>query len=179
MRRNRRTDDAREFEDFAASAEQRLYRQAYLLTGDRQSAQDLVQEALVAVLLAWRRVDSPHAYAQRCLVHAFLGQARRADRGRQLVALTHWARPVESPRPTETVDDRVALMDALATLAPRMRTTVVLRYWEDLSVEQTAVAMGCSEGTVKSTSSKALAHLRTALGDTFSGRASTTHGRTS
>lgn len=178
MRTRRRADETVEFEEFVAAAQQRLYRQAYLLTGESQAAQDLVQSTLVGLFLAWRRVDNPHGYARRTLVHEFLGQVRRADRGRRLAALAPWATTDATSHPTDAVTDRVALMDALATLTPRMRTVVVLRYWEDLSVEQTAALLGCSEGTVKSTSSKALAHLRAHLGDAYHERVPSISERT-
>lgn len=158
------------FTEFVTEAQQRLYRQAYLLCGERHDAQDLVQATLVKLFLAWRRVDNPYAYAQRTMVRTFLAERRRLRRQQELHRL---AGPASSPANDADVGTRRTVLDALAALPPRMRAVVVLRYWEDLSVEQAAAALGCSTGTVKSSSSKALTHLRDLLGETFAEQATT------
>lgn len=155
--------DAR-FIAFAREAEPRLVRQALALTGDPHTALDLVQTTLLTVYLHWSRIDTPLAYAQRTLTREFLSDRRR--RGRELV--TDTPTPTGgTPGPAEAVATRGVTLAALLDLPPRMRAVVVLRYWEDLSVEETARLLGCSTGTVKSTASKGLAKLRYALGEAF------------
>ncbi len=159
MRRARR--DAA-FSAWAGDTQQHLYRRAYLLTGERESARDLVQQVLLSTYLAWPRVDHPTAYATTSLLRAFL---RAAERGRREVPSETFE---DLLAPQQTPDDSLTLLDALRELPPRMRATVMLRFWDDLSVRETAGLLGCTEGTVKSTTSKALAHLRTRLGDDLS-----------
>lgn len=153
-----------EFTAYAAAAQQRLLRQGYLLTGSREAAQDLVQATLTKMYVAWPRIDNPPAYAYRTMMRGFLETRRRSERERQLHRLSD-AVPVASD-PAHTLTVRAAL----AELPPRMRAVVVLRYWEDLSVEQTATALGCTTGTVKSTASRGLAQLRELLGGAFDER---------
>ena len=142
-----------------------LRRTAYLVCGDWHRADDIVQDALYKLYLAWARVDrsgNPLAYARRVVVNAALDNGRRP-----------WRREV----PTEQLPDRVAvhgdtagthaardeMLAALIILAPRQRACVVLRYYEDLSVEQTAELLGCSPGTVKSQTARGLDSLRHAM----------------
>jgi RNA polymerase sigma-70 factor (sigma-E family) len=154
---------------FAVFVEQRstaLVRTAYLLTGDRGHAEDLVQTALLRTARHWARArDAPEAYVRRVLVNL------SRDRVRSL-----FRRPRESPLPDEVdiwsvdagyeqVTERRAVVRALAQLAPRQRQVIVLRFFEDLSVEQTAELLGFSAGTVKSYTSRALARLRELLAD--------------
>lgn len=150
-----------EFAAWAGDGQHRLYRQAYLLTGEAESARDLVQATLLKVFIAWRRVDNPPAYAYRTLVNLFLRDRRQQERERRAHLLEDT--PAAEPDPGLAL----TLLEALDELTPRMRSVVVLRYWEDLSVDDTARALGCSAGTVKSTSARALAHLRARLGPTF------------
>ena len=153
-----------EFAEFAAIEQQRMYRRARLLTGDADAAQDLVQTTLVKLYVAWSGVDQPAAYAHRVMVRTFLDGRRRSRRERELLAL-------REPRRSDPEPDRVmTVLGALAELPPRARAAVVLRYWEDLSVEQTAVALGCSAGTVKSLSSRGLERLRELLHEAFEER---------
>ncbi|WP_205471975.1 SigE family RNA polymerase sigma factor [Nocardioides sp. SYSU D00038] len=150
-----------EFTEFARGQQQRMYRRAYLLTGSREEAQDLVQTTLVKLYVAWPRVDQPAAYAYRVLVRAFLDGRRRSERERALHV------PIEPAAPPPDPDRALTLLAALAELPPRTRAAVVLRYWEDLPVAQAAAALGCTPGTVKSLSSRGLALLRDLLGETF------------
>jgi len=153
-----------EFAEFAATEQQRLYRRARLLAGNADAAQDLVQATLVKLYVAWPRVEDPAAYASRVLLRTFLDGRRRSQRERELHALA-------DPQRAETDPARVmTVLAALADLPPRTRAAVVLRYWEDLSVEQAALALGCSAGTVKSLSSRGLERLRELLHDTFEER---------
>jgi RNA polymerase sigma-70 factor (sigma-E family) len=153
------------FTEFAAGAQQQLFRRAYLLAGDRDSALDLVQNTLTAMYVAWPRIIDPPAYAHRTLVRSFLSTKRRKVRERE--------RLEQLPVPTDAMpapEHALTVLAALGQLPPRMRSVVVLRYWEDLSVEDTAAALGCSTGTVKSTSSRGLAQLRVLLGEAFEER---------
>jgi len=150
-----------EFSEFAAAAHSRLRSTAYLLCGDWERAADHVQEGLIRVYVAWPRLvrrGGELAYARKAVVSAFLDASRKRS---------STERPTESDteRPSGEdvathVSDRAALMAALARLPQRQRACVVLRYFEDLDVRETAVALRCSEGTVKSQTSRALASLR-------------------
>ncbi|GAA2329748.1 SigE family RNA polymerase sigma factor [Dactylosporangium salmoneum] len=153
------TDD--EFERFATAVSPSLLKTARLLTGDWHLAQDLLQTTLAKVYARWGRSDtweSPVGYARRVMVNTHCTWYRRMWRHE----LPHDVLP-ERHGGTEAMDT-VALADALhralIRLTPRQRAIVVLRYYDDLSVEQTAAVMGCSQGTVLSTTSRALAHLR-------------------
>lgn len=164
MGRDASTDEA--FTDFAASSQSRL-RSTALLCGDWEHASDYVQEGLVRVYVAWprlKRQGSELAYARRAVLSAFLDSNRKRS--------TH-----ERPAPqlpdqpsrldvAEAVTDRAALMAALGALPRRQRACVVLRYFEELDVRETSVALGCSEGTVKSQTSRALDSMRNLLKDT-------------
>lgn len=155
-------------EVFVAAEHAGLLRAAYLLTGDHSAAQDLTQETLIRLLTQWRRVahaDSPRAYSRKVLLNVFLGGRRRAWR-----AEVPHADPPEQPTwsPYDAVDDQDVLRAALLALPPRQRAAVVLRHYEDRSEAETALALGCSTGTVKSLTSRGLASLRSRLGDVAS-----------
>lgn len=152
-----------EFTDFAAQAQDRLFRQAVLLTGDREAAHDLVQNTLVKMYVAWPRVESPAAYAQRTMVRTFLDDRRKVRREAEL-----W-RPIDGRATEHDPAQTVTVREAIASLPPRMRAVVVLRYWEDLPVDRVADLLGCSPGTVKSSASRGLDHLRVLLGETVAG----------
>ncbi len=157
--------EVEDFAEFAAASEQRFYRHAYLLCHDREQARDLVQTTLLKLYPVWGRIRGNahlHAYAHKTLIRAYLDGQRRFRRERDLVAL-----PESSPVAADRPDLRMTVVDALATLPPRARAVVVLRYWEDYSVAQTAEILSCSEGTVKAQSSRALSLLRQRLGDSF------------
>lgn len=153
------------FTEFAAAAQQQLFRRAYLLVGDRDSALDLVQNTLTAMYVAWPRVVDPPAYAHRTLVRSFLSTQRRRLRERERLEQVP-----EATDGTPTPEHTLTVLAALGQLPPRMRSIVVLRYWEDLSVDDTAALLGCSTGTVKSGSSRGLARLRVLLGEAFEER---------
>ena len=152
---------AEEFAEFARVMSPRLRRTAFLLCGDWHTAEDLAQTALTKVFVSWRRIrrqDAVHAYTNRTLVNAYLTH-RRLKRTGEVVTGWFPERPAEDPAP----ETRMMLLDALATLPPRSRAVVVLRYWADLSVEQAADVMGCSPGNVKKLSARALDKLRVTL----------------
>jgi RNA polymerase sigma-70 factor (sigma-E family) len=154
---------AEEFIEFAAVTSPRLRRTAFLLCGDWHTAEDLAQATLIKMFASWRRVsrkDAADAYATRTLVHTYLADRRRKRVG-EILTDTLPERPVQ-PQAPET---RMVVLDALATLPPRARAVVVLRYWSDLSVEQVAAMLDCSAGNVKRQSARALDKLRILLGD--------------
>jgi RNA polymerase sigma-70 factor (sigma-E family) len=154
--------DAREqFREYAVGAQPHLRRSAYLLCGNWHTAEDLVQTTFGRLFRSWPRVmraDSVDAYARTVLYRAFL-DLKRKDRA--TVALDNAPEP---PSPADDADLRLSVRSALDTLPPRARAVVVLRFWEDLTVEQTAGALGISSGTVKSQTSRAIAMLRQQLG---------------
>jgi RNA polymerase sigma-70 factor (sigma-E family) len=150
------------FEDYVAEQGQSLFRLAYVLTSDAHRAEDLTQTALVAAYRHWRKVEaarSPHAYVRRLLVNAYLDWHRRrwsTERPTDTAA----AEPSVVADPAEGVATRDQLRRMLATLAPRARTVLVLRYYADLDDSAIADAMGVSASTVRATTSRALATLR-------------------
>lgn len=156
-------DRDREFADFVRAQRSGLVATARLLAGgDPHLAEDLVQTALVRVYLAWRRARSgnPVAYARRTLVNCATDHHRRAFTRREHTADTMPDRAVHDD---DSGGTDPALLAALATLPPRMRAAVVLRHVHDLSVDDTADALGCTAGTVKSQTSRGLEKLRAAL----------------
>jgi RNA polymerase sigma-70 factor (sigma-E family) len=137
-----------------------LVRTAYLLTGDRHAAEDVVQSTLAKAYRSWPRVlrsDNPDAYVRRILVRSNLDRFRKRRVTERLVD-----RPPESSGvdPADAIAQREVLVGALAELPERQRAVVVLRYWEDLSEAEIAHTLGCAPGTVKSQAAKALAKLR-------------------
>lgn len=153
-----------EFAEFAGARQQRMYRQAYLLCGDPEHAQDLVQSTLLKLYRAWPRVSRAQyvdAYSRKTLVRTYLDAQRKWRRERDAHRLP------DPPMSAGSADLRITLLAALAELPARARAVVVLRYWDDLSIEQTAEALGCSVGTVKGQSSRALAVLRDRLDSSF------------
>jgi RNA polymerase sigma-70 factor (sigma-E family) len=157
-----------DFQDFVAARGTHLYRTACLLTGgDTHLAEDLVQETLGRMYAGWggrRRIDNPAGYAQTVLVNAFISSRRKKSSREQPVA--------EVRHPAAAVGDgdadlRLTLVAALGRLAPQDRAVLVLRYWEDRSVEDTATALKLTAGAVRSRSGRALARLRDQLGADF------------
>jgi RNA polymerase sigma-70 factor (sigma-E family) len=171
MRVPRRATARAEFESFVDGCADELLRAAYLIAWDLAEAEDLVQETLLRVARRWprvRRMDTPRAYARRILVNlAIDGAGRRSRRRGELDpadSVTLDARADESAASEfGTLDTRAELLTALGQLAPAQRVVLVLRYFEDLTEAQTARALGCSVGTVKSTASRGLARLREEL----------------
>lgn len=149
------------FAEFAVASRGRLRRTAYLMCGDWDRARDHVQEALVRVYVRWpklQRRGGELAYARRAVASVVIDESRRRS-SRELPTDPDLA--IASPEDVAAaVTDRAALMAALAALPARQRACVVLRYFEELDVRETATALGCSEGTVKSQTSRALSSLR-------------------
>lgn len=147
------------FEEFVAARSASLLRTARLLTQDPALAEDLVQTVLGKCWVAWPRIrrDNPTPYVRRVLVNTYTAWWRRRWNGE----LPSDDLPNAGYDAQEsTVDDRTDLRQALRRLPKRQRAVVVLRFYEDLSAEETARLLGCSIGTVKSQTSKALAKLR-------------------
>jgi RNA polymerase sigma-70 factor (sigma-E family) len=162
----RRADEAA-FEEFAVAAQPRLRSTAYLMCGDWHHASDLVQEALVRLYVAWPRLErhgGELAYARKVLLNLVLDQRRR----RSSTELPREADPNRGSGEdvAETVSTREALLATLDRLPPRQRACIVLRYFDDLSVADAALVLGCSEGTVKSQTSRALDALRALVAET-------------
>ncbi|MHA3704963.1 SigE family RNA polymerase sigma factor [Jatrophihabitans sp. YIM 134969] len=156
-------DDA--FDAFVRENSRSLHRTAYLMTGDRERAQDVVQTALAKLYQAWpRRAEWEHplAYARQAVVSTVLRSAERRWWGEKPTEhLPERAGPGTDH--DDVTADRDELRRALAALPVRQRSAVVLRYYLDLSEAATADAMACPPGTVKSLTSRGLAALRTSL----------------
>ncbi|MDY0810460.1 SigE family RNA polymerase sigma factor [Kitasatospora purpeofusca] len=162
-----RDDD---FRAFATARTPHLYRTACLLAGgDTHLAEDLVQEALGRIYAQWHRtawlvprerIDNPAGYAHTVLVRAFLSHHGRRSSGERPVGSV----PDSAARESDPAL-RLALVDALARLAPRDRAVLVLRFWEDRSVEQTAEVLRRSPGAVRTQTVRALGRIRAVLGD--------------
>jgi RNA polymerase sigma-70 factor (sigma-E family) len=154
-------DRDREFGEFVDARALVMRRTAYLLCGDWHRAEDIVQTALIKLYVAWSRVrkDSVDAYARKVLVRTAIDEGRRGFFQRE--------RSVDVVPELAVTDDSADfdLRLALDALPPGQRAVVVLRYWEDLSVTETARILGRTEGTVKSQAAKGLAALRDLLED--------------
>lgn len=154
-----------DFAQFARSRWVTLVRMAYPMTLDAQRAEDLAQEALVKLWFAWPRVreENPDGYVRRILVRlAITSQRRLWRRERPAESVPdRWSGIDEVARS----DDRVVLLHMLAELSPRQRAVVVLRFMQDLSELETAELLGCSPGSVKQHTSRALAKLRATSSD--------------
>lgn len=157
-----RADDE-DFRAFVAGRSPALLRTAYLLTGDRGLAEDLLQSTLARAYRHWGRVSragNPEAYVRKILLNERRTWWRRHG-NRELVsdALPDRGGPDEPA----AVDERDALWRALLAMPPRTRAVLVLRYWEDLSEADTAAVLGCSAGSVKSQASRGLRRLQALL----------------
>jgi RNA polymerase sigma-70 factor (sigma-E family) len=150
-----------EFTRFVIDRSGALRRTAFLLCGDWHGAEDILQTALAKLYVAWprvRRADAVDAYTRKVVVRTFLDERRR-----------FWRREVpteaipDAAGVTDQPEDRLTILSALAQVPPRQRAVLILRFWEDLSVEQAAHALGCSAGTVKSQTARGLDTLRTHL----------------
>src|SRR5262245_29226601 len=151
-----------EFVEYARAAAPRLRQVAYLLCHDWHLAQDLAQTTLAKMFVRWHRIDkadNPDAYGRKVLLRVFFDHQRRASRREVVVE-----RVVEPAAPADTPDLRLTLLDALGRLPARDRAILVLRYWEDLSIDTVAELLGVTPSVVKSQSARSLTRLRTMLG---------------
>lgn len=155
--------DADEYRDFVGVRMEQWRRTAYLLCGDWHTADDLVASTLVNLFRHWRRtavLENPEGYVRKMLVNAWLDERRRP-----------WRREYAYADPPDRVDhadpgrgvEHLDLLAMLADLPPRRRAVLVLRYFCDQSVQDTAELLGCSSGTVKSQTARALDTLRAKL----------------
>lgn len=152
------------FDNFVRTRSTALLRVAFLLTGDRHAAEDLLQEVLEQMYVRWPRIHgSADAYARRALVNRSTNRWRRRGR-RPETALAH--HDVAEQDHSDDVAVRDTVVTALRALPPRQRAAVVLRFLEDLPVADVARALDCSEGVVKSNTSRGLERLRAALAAT-------------
>lgn len=150
------------FEDWVAARGQALLRFAYLVTGDRASAEDAVQDALAAACSRWsriRRADDPEAYVRRMIANAHISWWRRVTRRESPVPEVRDDEPTTDPDSAETQ----AAWELCATLPRRQRTAVVLRFYEGLSYAEIAGILDCAESTVRSQVHRALTALRARL----------------
>ena len=155
--------EQREFEEFVRGRSTTLLRTAYLLTGDRGHAEDLLQGVLERVARRWSSIDgAPEAYARRALANAATNRWRRR-RAVEVELFEEHART--TPDATEHLARRDQLVRGLQQLPVRQRAVLVLRYFDDLTEAETATALGCSVGTVKSHASRGLDRLRALVVD--------------
>jgi RNA polymerase sigma-70 factor (sigma-E family) len=157
----RRADREAAYVDYVTARQGYLRRIAYAICGDWAQADDLLQTALVKLYVAWPRVSldgKEDAYVRRILVRANIDEARRPWRREVAGVLPEAAAPAGLPS-----EDKTVLFQALQSLPPMQRKTVVLRHWLGLSVADAARELGISEGTVKSHTSRGIEALRQAL----------------
>ncbi|MFI7705694.1 SigE family RNA polymerase sigma factor [Nonomuraea sp. NPDC049480] len=146
------------FREFVLARQQALMRTAYLLMGDAHLAEDLLQSVLTKVVGHWPKLSrdgNPEAYTRKALVNQYISWRRRPR-----PELPSADPPERSASYDEATLDRIVLRQALAKLTRKQRAVIVLRFWEDLTEAQTAEALGCSIGNVKSQTHHALARLR-------------------
>ncbi|MET8688794.1 SigE family RNA polymerase sigma factor [Streptomyces sp. NPDC004732] len=150
-------DSFREFVETRSSA---LLKTAVLLCGgDRHAGEDLLQNALVKAAGRWQRIDEPEAYVRRILYRQQVSRWRLKWPRREL-AVAEPPERAESGDGTSAAELRIVMRGALAKLTARQRTVLVLRYFEDLPEAEVAAVLGCSVGTVRSTTHRSLARLR-------------------
>jgi RNA polymerase sigma-70 factor (sigma-E family) len=158
--------DEAEFSAFAARDGGQLLGFAFLLTGNRHDAEDLVQQALLRTAARWRVArQSPAGYSRKVVLNLVRDRWRARQRLRAETLSPDLAELPSAVDAAAIVLDRQVLLDASRLLPLQQRAVLVLRYWEDRSVEETAAVLGCTTGTVKSQTHRALARLRDVLAD--------------
>ncbi|WP_330438759.1 SigE family RNA polymerase sigma factor [Micromonospora sp. NBC_00821] len=156
------------FAEYFAARSGAMRGTAYLLCGDWHRAEDLVQTTFVKLYRVWNRISRHEvldSYVRRILIRTFLDERRRGWWRRERVG----AEDAEQVAPPDSPESRLVLLQALTRVAPRQRAVLVLRYWEDLSVDDVAALLECSPGTVKSQAARGLDTLRGLLTPTYSG----------
>lgn len=154
-----------EFDAFAAGATTRLYRTAVLMVGDHYLAEDLVQDVLARMYVAWPQINGdPHGYAYRAIAYAVANQRRWMGRHPEAPLPDDDVRAATTSL-ADTIVIRDEMLSALRQLPPRQRVIIVLRYYVDLTEVETASALQISVGTVKSQHSRAVTTLRSLLND--------------
>jgi RNA polymerase sigma-70 factor (sigma-E family) len=159
-------DRETEFRDFVGAQMEPLRGLAYLTCGDWQAAEDAVLTVLAKLYVKWGRIERPDSYARTAVVRAAIDETRRPWWRREQSTSHAMPEPPSFDR-THAVDDRLHIRAALQHLPARLRAVVVLRFLEGLSVQQTAEALACPEGTVKSYTARGLDILRKVLGTDF------------
>ncbi|MGN9907447.1 SigE family RNA polymerase sigma factor [Phytohabitans sp. LJ34] len=156
-------DDHDGFREFATARMASLRSLAYVTCGDWYAAEDAVANALARLYPRWGRLERPDLYAQTMVFRAAIDETRRPWWRRERPA-GDVLPDVPRPDPAESTDERLRVRAALMTVPPRQRAVLFLRYFQDLSVDETAEVLGCSGGTVKSQTQHGLARLRAVLG---------------
>jgi RNA polymerase sigma-70 factor (sigma-E family) len=161
-------DEARrQFAEYFTVRYDVVRRTAYLLCGDWHWADDLAQIAFVRLAAAWHSVrdrQSLDAFVRTCLIRAYLSESRRVFKHRER-SVAELPDPAGGEDTAETATRRLVFARALDLLPARQRATLICRYYQGLDITETAAAMGCSEGTVKSQTARGLTTLRRVLGD--------------
>jgi RNA polymerase sigma-70 factor (sigma-E family) len=155
--------DEQDYVDFVTHQANALCRTSYLLCGDWRRAEDATQEALIRLYRIWSRIQrkgSVGAYARKVVVSTTMDGLRRKSSQEVVGGETYFAGEPDSSDPLAVLEDRLVITQALAGLPERQRACVVLRYFDELSVEETALALDCRPGTVKSQTMRALEKLR-------------------
>ena len=162
-----RADQETEFRQYVAARADRLRRFAYLCCGDWHRAEDAVQTALIRLYGVWagKSPDSIDRYVRRVVTNILIDEHRRGWFRRERTSDLVPDRSV--PDASDSSVETITIMNALARLPRRQRAVVVLRFWEDLSVEQVSEILRCSTGTVKSQSARGLRTLRALLADSL------------
>ena len=159
------SNDWATFAEYVSARSAALHRVAYLIVGDVGLAQDLVQEALIRTFVAWSRLHhaaNAEAYTRRAITTIAIDWSRR--KGWSAERTTDHPPDTPAPGHADRIDEHTWIGQCLRRLTVRQRVAIVLRYYEDLTEAQTAAAMGCRVGTVKSTVSTGMARLRDLLG---------------
>ncbi|WP_067460651.1 SigE family RNA polymerase sigma factor [Actinomadura macra] len=169
------------FVEYVEEARTELRRRAFLLCGDWFEADDLTQKTLMNLLRRWPHLDHDGelgSYTRTVLVHTFVSERRRARWSREIPS-DHSPEAPSSADDQQQLENRIVLLDALSSLGDRQRAVIVLRYLEDLTVGEAADALGCSQSTVRSQTTRGLAALRKRLWPDQHRQGGGTRGRTS
>jgi RNA polymerase sigma-70 factor (sigma-E family) len=159
-----RPETEQDYVEFVTHQANALCRTAYLLCGDWRRAEDATQEALIRLYRVWGRIQrkgAVAAYARKVVVSTTLDALRRKSSQEVVGGDDYFANETDHSDPLGVLENRLVITKALAELPPRQRACVVLRYFDELSVEETAAALDCRPGTVKSQTLRALEKLRT------------------
>ncbi len=163
------SDREADFRTFVAARMESLRGLAFLTCGDWQAAEDAVMSAMSKLYVKWNGIDNHDAYARTAVVRAAIDETRRPWWRRER-AHSHAMPDRAVPDGTHAVDDRLRMREALSHLPARQRAVIVLRFLEGLSVQETATALKCPEGTVKVYTSRGLDTLRQMFGTELEAR---------
>jgi RNA polymerase sigma-70 factor (sigma-E family) len=158
-----RAETEQDYVEFVTHHANALCRTAYLLCGDWRRAEDATQEALIRLYRVWGRIQrrgAVAAYARKVVVSTTLDGLRRKSSQELVGGEDYFAAEADTADPLGVLENRLVITQALAELPPRQRACVVLRYFDELSVDETAAVLECRPGTVKSQTLRALEKLR-------------------